>query len=340
MARIRSISPEACESRTLAQLDDFEERCWWRLLPHMDDYGRAKDDALLLCSKAFAVMRGVTEEQVESALQHFAELRLVVRFEARGQRWLQVRSWPRHQSPTNPGKARTPEPPGWHIDKDRKEWVPDDAQPPTPPSEPPSEATTNGHAPPEPHIALCESSVSPTGDVPASAHSPGVLDIGSRKLEVGDRKLEVGDRNSSSSGCLSNERPPSVDDDAPLSPKQTSTAALRLIAQRRTDEALAAGQIQDPSLRGVNAYRQGVAKSLHAEMGAAGLAIVLATPNVTPAALAEQLERLATASLAPPGNVTPLRPQPAGWECPICHSHGMPHSPQNCPLADDETSAQ
>ena len=44
MAKIRSISPNACESHRLGAITDPAERLYWRLQTHCDDQGRAVDD--------------------------------------------------------------------------------------------------------------------------------------------------------------------------------------------------------------------------------------------------------------------------------------------------------
>lgn len=216
MARIRSIAPEACESRTLAQLTDFEERAWWRLLTHMDDQGRGKDDALLLCSKAFAVMRNVDEDMVEDALKTYARLRLIVRYEVDGQRYIQVRSWPKHQHPKEPGKVRIPPPPGWHI-VDR-EWVECD----------PSEPTNN----PDP----AQSCPNPGPDPTQGEADPGSLELGVGSWELGDGNLSTS-RPHGSSPALSTGPPTTTttEDRHPEALAACQLLAVRALELRRAE---------------------------------------------------------------------------------------------------------
>lgn len=311
MARIRSISPEACESRTLAELSDFEERVWWRILPHMDDQGRSKDDALLLRSKAFAVMAEVSEAMIEAALTTFSRKRLVIRYEVREQRYLQVRSWPRFQSPNNPSKARIPEPPGWHIDLDLREWVQDE-----PPS---SHPNTNGE-----HRSYAD----PTVVLPEA-----YAEAGSR--ELGSRKLEVGVRNSSSSRSDSGTRaatPPVDNPDDDDADTIRATQALELLAQQRADQAAVNGQLRVRTQRGWRNLRKGILRDLQAELGQQ--ALNLARTGGDPQRIAHQLDTADNAPLAtvhaihaPP---PPPVPRCADCEMPLAAGH-LRDCPQAAP---------
>ena len=111
MARIRSIHPDACASTTLAALDDFTERTWWRLLPHCDDHGRARDgDALKWKALLYPANLNVSPDQVEASLQKLEARRLVIRYVVDGVRCLQIRSWDEYQHPNKPTESKLPSP--------------------------------------------------------------------------------------------------------------------------------------------------------------------------------------------------------------------------------------
>jgi hypothetical protein len=111
MARIRSIHPNACQSRKLSEASDGAERCYWRLACHCDDDGRTEDDPELLASFMFPLRREADAEQVDAWLAELAELGLLVRYESGGKDYLAVTQWHKYQKPQKKRPSELPEPP-------------------------------------------------------------------------------------------------------------------------------------------------------------------------------------------------------------------------------------
>lgn len=111
MARIRSIHYNACKSEKLQAASAEAERCYWRLLPHCDDEGRAEDDARNLRSLMFPIAEPpLPAETVDAWLWELHELGLLIRYEVDGKRYLQVTRWHDFQKPQHAKDSILPEP--------------------------------------------------------------------------------------------------------------------------------------------------------------------------------------------------------------------------------------
>lgn len=110
MARIRSVHPDAMKSEKLAACTAEAERCYWRLLPHCDDEGRAEDHPKLLAAYMFPLVDAADEYAVDDWLAELAALELLVRYTVEGRRFLQVARWGDYQKPQKKQESKLPTP--------------------------------------------------------------------------------------------------------------------------------------------------------------------------------------------------------------------------------------
>ena len=110
MAKIRSIHPDACESRTLASLSPEAERTFWRLLPHTDDYGRGRFDPVVLRNKLYTASVDIDEEQVASDLKELHACGLIVVYSNGTKCFYHVTSWEEFQKPKYKADSKFPAP--------------------------------------------------------------------------------------------------------------------------------------------------------------------------------------------------------------------------------------
>lgn len=111
MARIRSIHPDACDSRKLGSISADAERLWWRLLTHCDDEGRCEDDPRLIYGRVAIQIEGWHVTTVDALLVDLAAVGLLERYEVDGQKLIQVSQWERFQHPQKKKDSTLP-PPG------------------------------------------------------------------------------------------------------------------------------------------------------------------------------------------------------------------------------------
>lgn len=108
MAKIRSISPNACESVRLGQISDGAERLYWRLQTHCDDAGRAADDPRVIWGQCCIQIEAWTPATVDQHLAELHEIGLIVRYQADGRRYLEVDQFTRFQHPKRPTPSKLP----------------------------------------------------------------------------------------------------------------------------------------------------------------------------------------------------------------------------------------
>lgn len=115
MPRIRSVHPEICEDDALAGVSAYAERTFVRLWTHLDDEGRARDDARLLAARLYPLQDSMTAERVEKDLCELAQAGLLQRYEVDGKRYLCAKpeAWARWQKPRRRVESKLPpwEPP-------------------------------------------------------------------------------------------------------------------------------------------------------------------------------------------------------------------------------------
>lgn len=111
MARIRSIHPDACDSRKLAAVSSDAERLFWRLITHCDDHGRCEDDPRLIWARCGPLVPGWDQAKVDALLESLARNGLLVRYVADGLRVLEVHKWGTYQHPQRRGATKYASPP-------------------------------------------------------------------------------------------------------------------------------------------------------------------------------------------------------------------------------------
>ncbi len=111
MPRIRSIHFNACKSEKLQAASAEAERCYWRLLPHCDDEGRAEDDTRFLRSELFPIAEPpLPAEVVDRWLEELNRLGLIHRYVVDGKRYLLVTRWHDFQKPQHAKESVLPAP--------------------------------------------------------------------------------------------------------------------------------------------------------------------------------------------------------------------------------------
>lgn len=111
MARIRTLKPEILEDAKTANLSHEAWRLFVSLIVLADDFGALRGSPALLHSQAF--WASPLEDGQGGVTEALAELRaegLVTLYEVRGQRYIQVTNWEKHQRVDNRGKPRVPRP--------------------------------------------------------------------------------------------------------------------------------------------------------------------------------------------------------------------------------------
>lgn len=110
MARIRSIHPSVCKSRTFAGLPARLERTFFRLLTYCDDAGRGDADPRLIKCELYPLDDGMTVGEVEADLSGLATVGLLEIYEVGDRSYIQVTAWDTHQKPQKPRTSTIPPP--------------------------------------------------------------------------------------------------------------------------------------------------------------------------------------------------------------------------------------
>lgn len=108
--RIRTIKPELLEDAVTAGLSDCAFRVFVASILLADDYGNFRAEAGLLRGQVYWARDPVTTTSVDEALAELEKARLVVYYNARGQRYGAIRTWSKNQNVQKPGKPRVPSP--------------------------------------------------------------------------------------------------------------------------------------------------------------------------------------------------------------------------------------
>lgn len=111
MARIRTIKPSFFESEDVAVLPFRARLLWIGLWTHCDDEGRTKDNVRLVKARIWPLDQ-VTLKDIDEDLAVLADAGRIVRYEADGQRYLEITNWRDHQSINKPTPSKIPPPPG------------------------------------------------------------------------------------------------------------------------------------------------------------------------------------------------------------------------------------
>lgn len=105
--RIRSVKPELLEDEAVATLSHGAWRLFVSLFLLADDYGNARGDARYLNGAVFWGAQ-MSVDEVTALLIEMEKL--VIVYDARGQRYVSLRGWEKHQRVDHPGKPRVPGP--------------------------------------------------------------------------------------------------------------------------------------------------------------------------------------------------------------------------------------
>lgn len=84
-------------SESINILSWFEEVLFYRLIVSCDDYGRYDGRTAIIKGSCFPLKSGVTDKQIEEALNKLATTGMVCRYETNGKPFLQLLAWEQHQ---------------------------------------------------------------------------------------------------------------------------------------------------------------------------------------------------------------------------------------------------
>ncbi len=109
MARTRMLKPDLRTSEKVASWP-IEIRYFWVLLwGYLDDFGKGKDNALLIKSDCFPLDPDITSEVVDEWLWVMAGDGVIVRYEVEGARFVAAVNWTEHQKPQHPTPSKIPD---------------------------------------------------------------------------------------------------------------------------------------------------------------------------------------------------------------------------------------
>lgn len=106
--RIRSIKPELLEDEKTSTLSDSEFRIFVSAILMADDYGNFRGSWSFVAGQAFH--SAPDEPGREAGFERLIAIGLLDRYRVRGQVYLHIHGWERHQRVDKPGKARCPGP--------------------------------------------------------------------------------------------------------------------------------------------------------------------------------------------------------------------------------------
>lgn len=102
--RIRSIKPEVLDDELAAGLSDAAWRLWVSSWVLADDYGNVRAGSKYLAANVWQD----TSRDVEAAVQELIDKGRWERYAVKGQRYVHIHAWDKHQRVDNAGKARVP----------------------------------------------------------------------------------------------------------------------------------------------------------------------------------------------------------------------------------------
>jgi hypothetical protein len=97
-------------SKSVNALTDFQFRVWLYLITYADDYGRGSADAELLKGFVFPRRKGITEGQIQKALDDLANIGMISLYEVDGESYFCFPNWGKHQR-IQARKEKFPAPP-------------------------------------------------------------------------------------------------------------------------------------------------------------------------------------------------------------------------------------
>ena len=96
-------------SKKVNSLSDFEFRLWLYLITYVDDYGRGSADPELIKNLVFPRRKGITEQQIQKALDSLANTGMVILYEYDEEPFLYFPNWDQHQR-IQSKKSKFPDP--------------------------------------------------------------------------------------------------------------------------------------------------------------------------------------------------------------------------------------
>jgi len=109
VARIRTIKPELLEDEKTATLSDVDWRLFVSCLLLADDYGNFRGDPGLIAGKAMWGS-GHKSDAISEALVRLEETGLIQSYSVRGQNYVHIQGWSKHQRVDKPGAPLVPGP--------------------------------------------------------------------------------------------------------------------------------------------------------------------------------------------------------------------------------------
>ena len=106
----RIIKESIRTSKTVNSLSDFEFRLWLYLITYVDDYGRGSADVEILKGMVFPKRKGVTEKQIQNALDTLANNGMIILYESDGESFFYFPKWANHQR-IQSKRPKFPDPP-------------------------------------------------------------------------------------------------------------------------------------------------------------------------------------------------------------------------------------
>lgn len=105
----RIIKESICTSDSIQQLNWLQEVLFYRLIVNCDDYGRMDARPAILKGRLFPLKSGLTESQIEEALNSLSMAGIVLFYSYDGKPYLQLVNWAKHQKIRNK-KSKYPSP--------------------------------------------------------------------------------------------------------------------------------------------------------------------------------------------------------------------------------------
>lgn len=105
----RILKESLCYSDDVDQLTAFEETVFIRLIVNCDDFGRLDARPSFLKSRLFVTKKGITEKNVEEAIQKLASVGLIQLYQVDGKSFLLFPKWDKHQQ-MRAKQSKYPEP--------------------------------------------------------------------------------------------------------------------------------------------------------------------------------------------------------------------------------------
>ena len=84
-------------SKSVNALTDFQFRVWLYLITYVDDYGCGSADAELLKGFVFPRRKGITESQIQKAIDDLASIGIIHLYQVDGESYLCFPNWDKHQ---------------------------------------------------------------------------------------------------------------------------------------------------------------------------------------------------------------------------------------------------